>query len=159
MMMIRKKPWNRVDQPVYSISSAAEGSANMNICTYATPVTLHPKNYVVAIYKNTRTLELVQRNPKFILQFLEKSQYRWVNLLGKKSGKETDKISLIRDEIFFLGPYPILSRALAYVILEVSHWIDAGDHFCAFCRVNNYKNLNNGTPLTTHFLRKKKIIS
>lgn len=95
-MSLRKNPWNRVDQPVYSISSAANGAVNMNICSYATPISMKPKRYIVAIYRNTRTLELVQQNPEFVLQFLTRSQYTLVNLLEKKSGSKINKLKRIR---------------------------------------------------------------
>lgn len=158
-MSLRKKPWNRVDQPVYSISSAAQGAVNMNICSYATPVSLIPKRYIVAIYKNTRTLELVEQNPEFVLQFLTRSQYPMVNLLGKKSGSKINKLKRIKEGIFYHEQFPVLENALAFVHLTVREWFDGGDHLCALCDVKSYKNLHEGPPLTLEYLKQKKIIS
>lgn len=158
-MSLRKKPWNRVDQPVYSISSAAHGEVNMNICSYATPVSMKPKRYIVAIYKNTRTLELVKQNPEFVLQFLTRSQYTLVNLLGKKSGRKINKLKYIKEGVFFHEHFSVLKNALAFVHLTVREWLDGGDHFCALCDVKVYKNLNESPPLTLDYLKQKKIIS
>ena len=158
MSTLRKKPWNRVDQPVYSISSAAHGSSNMNICSYATPVSMQPKRYIVAIYKGTKTLELVQLQQEFLLQILDHSHYKLVNLLGKKSGSKLDKISRIKESIGYLDEFPYLESALAYVHLQVRTWLDGGDHWCVLCDVKSYKNLNDGMPLTLDYLRAKTII-
>lgn len=158
MKSIRKKPWNRVDQPVYSIASAADGSINMNICSYATPVSMQPKRYIVAIYKGTKTLELVHVQQEFLLQILEQSQYKLVNLLGKKSGKKLDKVKRIKEPIAYHNAFPYLENALAYLHLHVRTWLDGGDHWCVLCDVKSYKNLKEGTPLTLDYLRAKTII-
>ena len=159
MSAIRKKPWNRVDQPVYSISSAYNGVVNMNICSYVTPVSMKPKRYIVAVYKNTKTLELIKQNPNFLLQILTEDQYRLINLLGKKSGFRINKIEKIKEPVeFYNDSFAYLSRSLAYLHLHVLAWLDGGDHWCALCDVVSYKNLNHGKPLTLEFLKKKKII-
>ncbi|MBL7857013.1 MAG: flavin reductase family protein [Cyclobacteriaceae bacterium] len=158
MNSLRKKPWNRVDHPVYSISSMANGKANMNICTYAIPVSMHPKRYVVAIYKNTRTLENVQKNPEFVLQILAQHHDRLVTLLGKKSGNDIDKIKRLKEPVGQFHTFTFLSTCLAIIHLKVIQWMDGGDHLCALCDVVGYKNLTDNTPLTLGFLRKKKII-
>lgn len=85
--MIRKKPWNRINLPVYSISSRFENIYNMNICTYTSAVSMKPKQIMVAIYNDTKTLEIVNNSPKFVLQLLAANQYRMVDLLGKKVAK------------------------------------------------------------------------
>jgi len=91
--MTRKKPWNRINLPVYSRSSRFGDTYYMNICTYTSAVSMQPKQIMVAIYNDTKTLEIVNKSPKFVLQLLAAEQYRMVDLLGKKSGKNIDKIS------------------------------------------------------------------
>ena len=85
--MTRKKPWNRINLPVYSISSRFDTAYNMNICTYTSAVSMQPKQIMVAIYNDTKTLEIVDNSLKFVLQLLSAEQYRMVNLLGKKAVK------------------------------------------------------------------------
>ncbi len=159
MNAIRKKPWNRVDQPVYSISSAHNAEVNMNICSYATPVSMKPKRYIVAIYKNTKTLELIKQNPQFLLQILAEDQYKLINLLGKKSGFHMNKIEKIKEPVeLYNETFAYLSHSLAYLHLRVLDWLDGGDHWCTLCDVVAYKNLNPGKPLSLALLKKKKII-
>ncbi|MCX6293012.1 MAG: flavin reductase, partial [Sphingobacteriales bacterium] len=91
-VQIKKKPWNRVDLPVYSISSKGAEFDNMNIITYATAVSMKPKRFICAVYKNTKTLENVRLNGQFVLQILSNTQYALVRLLGKQSGNKINKI-------------------------------------------------------------------
>lgn len=98
--MTKKKPWNRINLPVYSISCKAGELCNMNICTYVSAVSMQPKRMMVAVYNDTFTLELITKNPHFVLQLLSTDQYRLVDLLGKKSGHTIDKIKRLEKETF-----------------------------------------------------------
>lgn len=155
---MRKKPWNRVDQPVYSIASSWNGKANMNICTYTVPVSMKPKIYVVALYRNTCTLDLVTKRKEFLLQLLAIKHDRLVRLLGKTTGRTFEKLSLIKSPVHWHSGMPYLADALAFIHLIVDDFIDTGDHVSAICRVKTYRNLNTGKPLTVFHLKNKKIV-
>ena len=79
--MTRKKPWNRVNLPVYSISSKGNDSANMHMITYASQVSMKPKRFICGIYENTMTLENIEASGEFVLQLLADKQYRLMDLL------------------------------------------------------------------------------
>ena len=70
----------------------------MNIMTYATPVSMHPKHYILAIYHETKSLANWEMNHKGTLQFLDPDQFRLVSVLGKKSGKSYDKIAYLKKK-------------------------------------------------------------
>lgn len=156
---IRKKPWNRVNLPVYSVSSMGH-KPNMHICTYVSAVSMQPKRIMVAIYYGTQTVENIQHSNRFVLQLLSDTQYRLVNQLGKQSGKKIDKIGRLQKRKLLTewNGYPILQEALAVMELQVLQQIDAGDHCMMLCDVTAYKNLNNGNVLTTNYLNEKGII-
>ena len=158
--MTRKKPWNRINLPVYSISSKFDTTYNMNICTYTSAVSMQPKQLWVAIYNDTKTLEIVENSPKFVLQLLAAEQYRMVDLLGKKSGKNIDKISRLekRELIAHWNGFKILKDALALTELKVENTMQAGDHKLFLCSVVDYKNLNEGKALTLDDLREHRLI-
>ncbi|MES2850627.1 MAG: flavin reductase family protein [Bacteroidota bacterium] len=158
--MIRKKPWNRINLPVYSISSKANGKANMHIITYATAISMQPKRFICGIYHGTQTLENIEASSKFILQLLDEKQYRLVDLLGKKSGKLIDKISRLqkREEMAEWNGYPILKNCLAVMQMKVVNSFEGGDHKCFLCDVVAYKNINEGQALTLDILREHKMI-
>ena len=160
-MSLRKKPWNRTNQPVYSISSKSGDQHNMHIATYVTPVSMQPKQYIVGIYEGTRTLELIAQQPIFVLQLLAAHQYNLVNLLGKQSGHTIDKIQRLqkRKLITEWNNYFILKEAIAVLLLKGKRLTEYnGDHQLFLCDVVAWKNLHEGTPLTLDYLREKKVI-
>ena len=158
--MTGKKPWNRVNLPVYSISSKANGNSNMHIITYATAISMQPKRFVCGIYDGTKTLENVVATNEFVLQLLSAAQYRLVDLLGKKSGNQIDKIARLakRDELIEWNGYQVLKNCLAVMQMKVVNQFDGGDHDCFLCDVVAYKNLNAGETLSLDTLREHKMI-
>lgn len=98
-----KRPWNRINLPVYSVSSKNNGVENMHICTYVSSVSMSPKRMMVALYHNTKTLDIVTQNPHFVLQLLSETQYNLIKLLGQTSGNTTDKISRLKKEEYCLA--------------------------------------------------------
>ena len=121
---------------------------------------MKPKRYLCAIYKNTKTLEMIEKNTGFVVQLLSCTQYRLVDLLGKQSGYNTDKIARLakRKALTNWNEYMILKDALALLEMKILQQFDAGDHVCFLCDVASYKNNANGEPLTLDFLREKKMI-
>ncbi len=158
--MTRKKPWNRINSPVYSISSAQGSSYNMNICTYTTAVSMHPKQFIVAIYEDTKTLEFVKQSNRLVLQLLADSQYRLIPLLGQKSGKKIDKIARLekRGLITNWKGFKILKDALAVMELKIINSFSGGDHQLFLCNLVAYKNLNEGEALSLDTLRAHQLI-
>ncbi len=159
-LTMRKRPWNRVNLPVYSISSKAGDNNNMHIITYASQISMQPKRFVCGIYRGTQTLENVTLQGEFILQLLSATQYRLVDLLGKKSGKQIDKISRLqkRGELTEWKGYLVLKKCLAVMQLKVVSNFNGGDHEGFLCDVIDYKNLNEGDTLTLDILRTHKLI-
>ena len=160
-----KRPWNRVNLPVYSISSKhVNGSSNMHIITYAQAVSMQPKQFICAIYYGTKTLENVSSNPHFVLQILSIEQYRLVDLLGKKSGNKIDKIQRLqkRNLLTQWNDFFILKEALAVMEMKAIPLTNSEnktlDHRLYLCEVINFKNLHEGQPLMLDTLREKKMI-
>lgn len=122
---------------------------------------MQPKQYMVGIYEGTRTLELVEQQPVFILQLLSSHQYNLVNLLGKQSGHQINKIERLqkRGLLTEWKDFFILKEALAVVLMEGKVLLDCkGDHRLFLCNVLAWKNLNQGEALTLNCLREKKVI-
>lgn len=159
-MSLRKKPWNRVNAPVYSVVSHGSKGYNMHICTYVTPVSMKPKQYVVALYHPSRTLENVQENPEFILQLLGENQFNLITLLGKLSGKSIDKIDRLdkRNLLCEWKGFPVLKEALAVLQLKAIGSWEAGDHTCFLCDVLAYNNRHTGKALDLDELKARRII-
>ncbi len=155
-----RKPWNRVSLPVYSVSSQANGSHNMHICTYVSAVSMQPKRYMVALYEGTKTRALVEQNGHFLLQLLHEDQYALVRHLGQQSGHTKDKLSLLRKrgQLDAYDSFYYLKEALAIIECKVIDTMEGGDHKLFLCEVISHRNLRDGKPLTTGWLQEKKII-
>jgi len=173
-MSLQTRPWNRVPQPVYSLSTTRNDRINMNICTYVSPMTMEPKQIMLGIYHHTKTFENLQETRIGLLQILGIHQTRYINALGKKSGMTVDKDTYLRKRVSYTASngasdrtsarisdhqsLAYLSDCLAYVYLSVKTWTPESDHDLVFCEVLGWKNIQEGIPLTTTYLKEKKII-
>lgn len=160
-----QRPWNRVNLPVYSISSFnGKDSHNMHIITYAQAVSMQPKQFICAIYNGTKTLENVEANPHFVLQILAEDQYRLLDLLGKKSGKNINKIERLNKRKLLTDwkGFPILKDCIAVMEMKATPLTASEDerldHRLFLCEVISYKNIHDRKALTLDILREKKLI-
>ncbi|MDX1409149.1 MAG: flavin reductase [Saprospiraceae bacterium] len=129
-----RRPWNIVDQPVYSLATRQAGRLNMNICTYATAVSRRPKMYVVALEHGSRSTLNLKKTGEGVLQLLTAGQRDLIRPLGYRSGNSFDKHAWLADrELLTLWHgYPVLRDTAARLWLRVEGIQRAGDHelFC-----------------------------
>jgi len=157
----KRKPWNAVDEQVYSISSSSkEGVSNMNIATYVVPVTMSPKQYLIAVYRDTQTHSNIFKTKKpFLLQALSKDQIHLVRVLGKKSGKVYNKSKYIdeqptaiyKDKTYLLNSSFVLS-------CTPKEYITLGDHDLVIVEIDKIVMNSNTNYLTTKLLQDVNII-
>lgn len=146
-----QKIWNTPSYPVYSLSTHnQDGTPNMNICTYAIPVSMKPKLYIVAIYHHTRTLENIERNQEFVLQVLSQKNVSVITPLGRKSALVIDKLPYIIKHSTTIDDYAILHDCVGYLKLHADKWLDSdsGDHKLALCSVLLHKTMSDSAVLT-----------
>jgi flavin reductase (DIM6/NTAB) family NADH-FMN oxidoreductase RutF len=150
-----RKPWNLPDLPVHSLLTfGAENIINMNICTYVTAVSMAPKQYAIAVYEGTKTLQNLETNNLAVLQYLHPDQIKLVRHLGQKSGMSFDKNAWLRkgDRLTTWRGYEVLAGASAWVELHQIDRISAGDHELFMFDVIASKTLREEV-LTTTMLR------
>lgn len=159
-----RKIWNRPNMPVWSlVTRDQDDRANMNICTYVTSVSMKPKLMLVAVYKNTKTLENLTISPKepVLLQLLTESLAPVVRICGQQSGMVIDKISRLskRYDLALDGQLPYFTRAAGYMVLHNQIVSEiAGDHVLYTFSVAYHKTISSESVLTTDFLREYKLI-
>ena len=156
-----KRPWNRTDQPVYSIASRFENRSNMHIISYVSAISMEPKLYACAVYKSTLTLELLQSSKTCVLQLLSCTQERLVPVLGKRSGYDFDKLTWLNQRHLLTewNGFAVLKDALAWIQLDLFQEVDTGgDHVLMIGRVVRWKNQQPGTPLGLDQLRGRGLI-
>jgi len=144
-----------LDVPTYSLATRnSDGSTNMNILTYATPVSVRPDRiWSLGLFKGTQSHENFCRDgttgtSTCILQLLTDDHIPVVKLLGGSSGKDVNKQeecsllglkweSLSQDETTLQSsPLMVLPRCAYYIELQlVGDIMDCGSHDMALCRV------------------------
>lgn len=132
-----------LDVPTYSLATFNEdGSTNMNIVTYATPVSIRPDRvWSIGIFKETLTQVNLRQNPTCVLQLLAEPQAELVRVLGGQSGGYVDK----RKECAKLGfgwqeldncPQ-VLPGCASYLKMKIhGGMVDAGSHLIIpYCEI------------------------
>ena len=66
--------------------------------TYVIPVSMQPKHYIIALYRDTQSLANWESSHRGILQILAPTHSSLVRVLGKKSGKSYDKMTYLRKK-------------------------------------------------------------
>jgi len=132
----------------------------MNICTYVTPITMQPKRFLIGIYDHTKTLENAHNSDFAVLQYLSKTQIKWVNALGKRSGFNFDKMTYLRkkDAVGSWKNFEVLKGNFAQLLLLKIDTILTGDHTTFVYEVKNTKNIQAEAPLMLQDLIEAKII-
>ena len=139
-----RRPWNMINIPVYSLATYDNGNVNMNICTYVTPISLKPKQYIVGLYHNTKTLENLKSGSIAILQILNKEHLSLVNLLGKKSGYKISKEKILDNKnlITDWNKHKVLIGCNAYLLMEnIASYESNGDHDIYHFNVKSFKTI------------------
>lgn len=131
----------------------------MNICTYVSAVSLSPKQYVVAVYHRSKSLENLVTSKTAILQLLHVSHVGLVPTLGKKSGLIYDKEKYLRNSgrLNRWKDHDVLMNASALLLLGKKWSRVTGDHTLFLFDVLVSKTFNNEV-LTMDHLREKKFI-
>eukprot|EP00929_Paragymnodinium_shiwhaense_P081234 TRINITY_DN42475_c0_g1_i1.p1 TRINITY_DN42475_c0_g1~~TRINITY_DN42475_c0_g1_i1.p1 ORF type:complete len:261 (-),score=51.67 TRINITY_DN42475_c0_g1_i1:605-1294(-) len=164
-----------LDVPVYSLATLNEdGSTNMNILTYASPVGIRPQRvWAISLYRKTRTHANFVARGSGVLQLLRRRHSGLVYVLGGQSGNDIDKAARC-DELGF--PWQkseempleelLLPGAVAYLQLkQVGDLVNAGDHDIAMCSISGmYEEAmeledQEDTAMNSGFLRAKGLIN
>lgn len=157
-----RRPWNIPSLPVHSLAvTDAEGKVNMNICTYVMAISMKPKQYAIAVYHGTKTLDLIEQAEECVLQLLSERNADLVRPLGKRSGRAYDKSNYLqkRDRLTEWKGRSVLRDINAAVALKkIGHVETGGDHALYYFEALTYSTFSEADILTTDYLIEKKII-
>ncbi len=119
---------------------------------------MDPKRIIVGVYHGTKTWQNFKRTGEGLLQIIGEHQPHLVRALGKKTGLEYDKHRYLKKSVSYQKNLAYLTDCLGYIHLKVHTWIPESDHDIVVCDVVSWKNLREGTPLTTTYLKEHNII-
>ena len=154
-----KKPWNVINPPIYSLATYEGERVNMNICTYVTAVSLKPKQFAIAVYEKTKSLENLRTNNTAVLQLLHTSHINLINILGKKIGTTYDKNQYLRkyNHLEKWDNIDVLKNTCALLFLK-KRWLKiTGDHTLFLFDIVASQTFNSDI-LTLQDLRDKKLV-
>jgi len=143
---------------VYAIGAAFGGKLNLNIATWLMQTSMDGKTIVVALFKPDFTIELVKNSKHLCISLLAENQSNLINKLGRKSGREVEKL---KNLDFGISPEgcPFLNQSIGYLDCEVVSWVEAGDHELAICKVLKMQMQHpEKTPLRLNYLREKGLV-
>jgi flavin reductase (DIM6/NTAB) family NADH-FMN oxidoreductase RutF len=140
---------------VHSITSVHGGRTNGNIATWVMQSAMQGKYLTVALDREDFTIGLVKQSGWLNVNLLAEEQARHVPVLGRKSGRDRDKLKTIPHGLDARG-CPYLLEAVGYVQGEVEDSVVSGDHELFVVRVISQKVLNsNRVVLTNRYLVEK----
>jgi flavin reductase (DIM6/NTAB) family NADH-FMN oxidoreductase RutF len=135
-----------LDVPTYSLSTVDEtGRTGMNILTYASPVSIHPKRiWCIGLFKGTVAYENFSKTGEGVLQLLAPEHSSIVKTLGGYSGRDINK----EEECSRLGfkwftcdksKSKLLPGCSYYLKLKMTQhgMIDCGNHDVVLCVVED----------------------
>lgn len=131
--------------PTYSLATLNEdGSTNMNILTYATPVSTAPSRvWSLGLFKDTLSEANLRRSGVCVLQLLSEQHKDAIPVLGSVSGRDVDKkavcqqLGLEWEDLKDEDGFQVLPGCVTYLKLSIQGGVvDAGTHFIVpFCEV------------------------
>ncbi len=137
------------DYEVHSVTTAHGPQHNANIATWVMQTALKGKGVAVALYKPSLTYELALASGMLNINLLAEDQKGLVGILGRKTGRMTDKFSRLPHAFDGRG-CPYLTGAVGFVACEVLDTADALDHVLFSCAVLGQKVLNPGANVLTY---------
>lgn len=132
---------------LYAVSCANEGEVNAFTANWLSQVSFEPPLVAVSIENNTKSLPMILRSRKFIINVYREGDRELAGQLGKSALKHPEKLAGVA---YTLGPggAPILRDALAWVACEVRHTVEAGDSTLVVAEVVEVGMQDEGQPLT-----------
>lgn len=91
-----------LNSPVFSLATlSADGSTDMNILTYLTPVGIRPsRTWVASLYRSTLSYSNFKARGTGVLQLLREKHADLVYPLGGMSGRDVDKPAMCSEKGF-----------------------------------------------------------
>ncbi len=174
-----------INTPVYSLATRGQdGTTNMQILTYATPVGVSPRLWAVSLYRPTKTHANWLAQGAGVLQCLCESHAELVHTLGGQSGADIDKAAACAAVGFeWMEPLPrsawsdgdadegagddadsaathvqLLPGCVAYLrLVQVGELTSCGEHDLALCKVEGVLAAPEGGPTTDDALQSRAL--
>ncbi len=130
------------------VSSKCKEKMNLITVEWFMRTSINPPMYAISIGKERYSAKCLEENRFFNICFPSKEMKEFALLCGTKSGKDFNKINLMKEP-FISGKYqklPVFKNAVANIECETISQITSGDHIIyigkvKYCWLNEEKEL------------------
>jgi len=135
--------------PSVIIGAIVDKKPNFMVCTWVSRVNRNPSLWIVSINKNHYTMEGIQENKTFSMNFPSGTLVKKMDYVGITSGREIDKSSVFN---IFYGDTeaPMIEECALNIELTVKDLIELPDHYIVLgTAINSYiseQDLTDGKP-------------
>lgn len=134
--MIRSidKALEKISYGYYIITAKKDGRMNGLTVNWLTQISFEPPLVATAISKDRYTHQLIEASSFFLVNIMDKKDWKILEKFGTTTGYDRYKFD---DVEYFENEYglPILKNASAYIMCEVTHILNPGDHTLFIGRV------------------------
>lgn len=108
------------DLPIWSLSTLnSDGNTNMNIMTYIYPVGTKPRiTWALSLYEHTLSYQNFVREGWGVAQALNVKHDKLVDLLGRNSGKDLDKLQGLRSLGYTTTTLSVIHPSISIQVLS-----------------------------------------
>ncbi|MBV9231077.1 MAG: flavin reductase [Chloroflexi bacterium] len=132
---------------LYGVSCADEDEVNIFTANWLTQVSFDPPLLAVSVENASKSLPMILRSRKFLVNVLRSGGRELAGKLGKSALQHPDKLAGVGYDIGVNG-CPVLHEALAWVACRVRHTVEAGDSTLIVADIVDVGMLAEGQALT-----------
>jgi len=149
-------PEQLLDMNAVIVTSRAGNIVNGCTVSWVTRLSFDPPLIGVSIGKTRFTRSVIIQSGWFVINILDREDWKVCKYFGTVSGKSTNKFNRHK---YYLTEHknPVLEKAIAYIECEVKHKFDVGDHLLFVGEVVDERVIREGTVLTRELLRDKGV--
>lgn len=155
--IIINKAFYKISYGLYTIGTEYNGKSNALIANAVFQITSKPLTVAVSIAKENLTHDLIKNSRSFSISVLSKdAPMRFIGSLGFKSGRDGDKLELLKIKKGSSGSPIVLDNAVAYFDTKLKKSVDLTTHTLFIGEVIESNIYNNEKLLTYESYRKVK---
>jgi hydroxylamine reductase len=147
-----KNIFYKISYGLYAVSSGFERKNNSFIANAVFQLTSKPPTIAVSVAKSNLSHELIEKSKVFSVSVLSKdAPMRLIGNLGFKSGRDDDKLRLLKVKTGVTGAPIVMDSAVGYIEAELNESVDLGTHTLFIGKVIGSKVYNDEGLMTYEF--------
>lgn len=116
-----------LDYPMFVVTTRSGETRSGCLVGFATQTSINPPKFLVGLSRKNATFRVARQATHLAVHLVSREHLELAELFGSQTGDEVDKFAQCD---WHEGPagVPILDRALAWFVGEISDRFDVGDH-------------------------------